>query len=136
MVALKLQQLQYDLKKKFLRRLVFPMLFGPSDGSLLTGGELQRGGISERGRCLCRMTELYTHIAKDTTKIQGQGSKHFSFHGTFYFVLQHMYTHATVTHTTHVVEPFCLGHPPISAPLKRGERNHGKASIDNVLHTW
>jgi hypothetical protein len=35
MVALELQQFQYGLKKNFaqrLRRLVFPMLFGASDG--------------------------------------------------------------------------------------------------------
>ena len=31
MVALKLQQFQYDLKKSFLRRLVFPMLLGQSE---------------------------------------------------------------------------------------------------------
>ena len=36
MVALKLQQFQYDLKKSFLRRLVFPMLLGQSE---LGGGE-------------------------------------------------------------------------------------------------
>ena len=32
MIALKLQQFQCTLKKSFLRRLVFPRLFGPSDG--------------------------------------------------------------------------------------------------------
>ena len=31
MVALKLQQFQYDLKKSFLRRLVFPMLLVQSE---------------------------------------------------------------------------------------------------------
>ena len=48
MIALKLQQFQYKQKKKFLwrfRHLVFPTLFGPSDGSVPQGeGELQDGG--------------------------------------------------------------------------------------------
>ena len=45
MVALKLQQFQYNLKKNFLRHLVFPMLFGPSDGGTAKGeGYFKRGG--------------------------------------------------------------------------------------------
>ena len=37
MVALKLQRVQYSLQKKFLQRLVFPMLFGGSDGTFQGG---------------------------------------------------------------------------------------------------
>ena len=51
MAALKLRQVQYDLKKTFLRRPVFPMLFGPIDGPLPWGGggELQGAGGIPRG---------------------------------------------------------------------------------------
>ena len=38
MVTLKLQQFQCALKKHFLRRLVFPVLFGPCDGDCRRGG--------------------------------------------------------------------------------------------------
>ena len=49
--ALNLQQFQYDLKKIFLRRLVFPMLFcffvkvrvPPWGGGVARGGGLQEG---------------------------------------------------------------------------------------------
>ena len=47
MVALKLQQFRYNLQKMFLRRLhrlVFRMLFGPSDGSPPPGGTNCKGG--------------------------------------------------------------------------------------------
>ena len=53
-VALKLQQFQYNLNKHFpqrLRRLVFPMLLGPSDGPPPLVGEFQGGGAS--AYCLC-----------------------------------------------------------------------------------
>ena len=43
-VALNLQQLQCNLKKIFLWRLVFPMLFCQSDGPPSVGG-IARGGV-------------------------------------------------------------------------------------------
>ena len=50
MVALMLQQFQYNLKKNFLRRLVFPILFCQSDGPPHGGGGgLQRGGLRGGG---------------------------------------------------------------------------------------
>ena len=61
MVALKMQQVQYNLKKNFLRRLwrlVIPMLFGGSDGSPRRGG----GGLQEGGgdkHLLLSMTLLH-----------------------------------------------------------------------------
>ena len=48
MVALKLQQFQYNLKKNFLRRL-FPMPFGPTDPPPPGGGRLQGGGGDCKG---------------------------------------------------------------------------------------
>ena len=50
-VALKLQQFQYNLNKHFpqrLRRLVFPMLLGPSDGPPPPRGGISRGGGGKR----------------------------------------------------------------------------------------
>ena len=46
MVASKMQQFQYNLKELFLRRLVFPMLFAPSDsfGGIARGGDSRGGG--------------------------------------------------------------------------------------------
>ena len=44
MVALKLRQFQYNLKKVFLRRLVFRMPFCHSEGSPHRGGGIARGG--------------------------------------------------------------------------------------------
>ena len=46
MVALKLQQFQYDPNKIFLQPLVFPVLFGPSDSSSPSPGE---GGVARGG---------------------------------------------------------------------------------------
>ena len=54
MIALKLQQFQYNRKKCFLRRLLFPMLFGPSDGPPPKGGgNCKWGEISKGGRKVC-----------------------------------------------------------------------------------
>ena len=52
MVALKLQWFQYNPEKILLRRLVFPMLFGPIYSSPTPGGGgggLQRGGGGFKG---------------------------------------------------------------------------------------
>ena len=52
MIALKLQQFWYTIKKIFLQGLVLPMLFDPSDappplgGGIATGwGDFKRGGV-------------------------------------------------------------------------------------------
>ena len=46
MVAPRMQQFQYHPKKNFLRRLVFPVLLGESDGSPVArgGGDFKGGG--------------------------------------------------------------------------------------------
>ena len=44
MIALKLQQFQYNLKKNFLRHALFPMLVRPSDAPPPGGGGDCRGG--------------------------------------------------------------------------------------------
>ena len=52
MVALNLQQFQYNLKKVVLRRLwrlVFPMLFCQSDAPTIGGGGLQGVGDYKEG---------------------------------------------------------------------------------------
>ena len=50
MVALKLQQFQYNLKKIFLRRLVLPELLGPNDGSLPLAKGGEGGYIPDTGQ--------------------------------------------------------------------------------------
>ena len=50
MVALTLQQFQYNLKKTFLRHLVFPILFGPIDAPPKGGRIAGVGGDFKGGQ--------------------------------------------------------------------------------------
>ena len=70
MVALKLQQPQYNLKKNFLQHLVFPLLFGPSDdpggGGIAVGGgggkvTSNKSGKDRRCKLACELHTAKTH---------------------------------------------------------------------------
>ena len=83
MRALKLQQFQYNLKKFFLRRLVFPMLYGPSDSYSPLGRGHFKGGRQVQP---LRLSQPCTHGHSRCSRHLPRHSMHmlYALHPTMY----------------------------------------------------
>ena len=73
MVALKLQQCQCNLKKILLRRLVFPVRFGPSEPPPPGGLDFEGGGVQRVGKVYGTVPQMCILQLCDCTHKRPQG---------------------------------------------------------------